>query len=1652
MFQYLLILIISSCTFSSTQESTKFNDHEPVHILAAIKFPVDNINPQDTFTQEIFKDIEFSFGAKGINLDSYQIEHIKKTYLYLIFLTKLEKVTNNTALQQNQTMFTALLKNTSDTLPLIPTAELLNSKEWLEVTIDREDIANSNMWQIFCKSMITDINAYLIIGIKLIHNCEKQEFNYIPHFETSYYNQDYVQIRNINAVVRIKIELEQQVQQRYLQICNDWKKFSQEKTKSISKLEAQINSFQKTTFYQKSHNMHNLMGTQSKLKANQKITHQDLLSASTIPSPLKEYVFGFFLLYELYGQLTSFMHEENLDQVLTICSSSNLYPNIFPYKPDDYVLISELLSGKNVLLDKQPNSVHPTIQTFKPEDLRDIKDWINPTRRPTDQYIKQKFPIQKSVVAQAFFSDLLSDVGHDISNGWSDIKHGVEKATDAVKDLAESVGYGIAGFTLNVFSDTDKGNVLMQESTQKLRRATHDLESSVDDFGSAIKDGIIAPVAELTGDIAGFITDDKKIGADIDTIVTSCDDALVNIAEQALNTAIVGAMYVYSLPAQVSNALIETMVAAVVSIWNQQAALNICHSILRSLVTTYMMVAQITTKDFHVIMSALGTFMNSITTLFNDLIREITVVVTTGGIGLITNIANAAGANITTFDYANKAADTAYNTLNQHRAIINQVVGVAIMIGADVLTGGAATAADAAMAAELETDAEVEAAEQAISDAENEVKEAKDAYENAPEDTKAAAKEKLNAAKNRLTKVKDENNPIIQSAKKAEKDGQGTGAKATKSTKLKPPSEDTGSIPLKQKISDKLDDALDYIKSKAKNFKNFFKGNTKAAEDAEAELNTQEGELRNMNKQHNKEESDLTTLKEKNPQDKEAIQAKEKEIKTTKEKIKTQEKDVKNTRQYARERKNIADETGKGKAVRYLKNAFSPIGMFMNIAFNFTSIIGGYNQDQKNLLQQKEQEKAIQDLWKANTESKLSTAHMDIASLDEIVEKQKASIGNQILGLSLSENYNFLNIEQLSQTIKQTLAMIYSIELHQDPNSELIPANIGTSWGFITNYLNLYPSEGFYATTAGRPNFPYSQEIAQAPKLLTQASKTKTKQWFNQRCTAIDALHKNGTKKEPNDPLSVTINLKFLYTLESELYAGIYMGGNYYDYLSQTYLAALLATTIDKLPEAYEKLNQEKEKYSFNLNLIDINETYLAKMIVLYKKSPTDPLSLGIYEHNLTSKEWILTQALTINMQLDQEHVYTIQATLNQDVLKVNLTVDDDPQTTISKTVSVTPIKNQRTYGIIASSAAIEWNQTDPTPEPQIATNIRKTPTLTLEVERNKKNKLIMQEAINQIFGGKSLTLISQHRARIFGQYIYASAQTDIVKIIPKSPVDLLIFATNTNGTITNLGKAPNSFKDSATNVLVSLITGHVFDSSWNYISTVQDIWKIYSQSDYGPFLTTLNNNITKQQKLAFSKLQYIHFKPFDLNAISLAALEDGVYLYTCNQTLTDASGKPFTDYVVLAPTITQQQSNISLGLAPTAPNATTMVSLITGNVYEKNSTLVANTLPIPIMTISSLDIATYLKQNLSNYGSIIFNQTQEYSTIKGQKQLPALNKNILPATSGASLQPNKNWFVSGETFHLKFNRPPLDFAHRQRDAAGAYPMQYNSTLKVAAK
>ena len=203
--------------FISMRAQTTLNNHEPLAALSVISMPIDSV--VDTFTKNVFAKIDATYGAKGIDLDAYQVNHLKKTYLYLIFLTKLAKVQQNPTYQMYKKDFADFLKDNQTSLPHFPTKSLLASKAWQSVVVTEQDLQNSVPWQLYCKTMIADIYVYFSTVLQVIHNVEKQTFNYIPHFETSFYNQDYTNLRTLNEMTRTRLVNKKYLQKRWLSQC-----------------------------------------------------------------------------------------------------------------------------------------------------------------------------------------------------------------------------------------------------------------------------------------------------------------------------------------------------------------------------------------------------------------------------------------------------------------------------------------------------------------------------------------------------------------------------------------------------------------------------------------------------------------------------------------------------------------------------------------------------------------------------------------------------------------------------------------------------------------------------------------------------------------------------------------------------------------------------------------------------------------------------------------------------------------------------------------------------------------------------------------------------------------------------------------------------------------------------------------------------------------------------------------------------------------------------------------------------------------------------------------------------------------------------------------------------------------------------------------
>lgn len=1753
---------------------TTLNDHDAIHVFAALKFPIAQIT--DSFTLNILKEIDNTFGATGMNLDALQITHIKNSYLYFIFLAKLHKVKHNKTYQNYKSDFAPFLNDNGKAHPHLPTSKLVQSPGWHNVTITHEDLINSPMWQLFCKSMICDSYAYFAIGLNIIDDLEKQEFNYVPHFETSYYNQDYTNLRTINGIVRTKIALEHNIKNHYTAQTIDWKDLPTTTSKAMPSaltIEQAVVIFRQSPFYQATHDLHTLMGTRTTINSGKPITNQQLLQAPQLQSPLKEYIFCYFMFYEMYGQITTAITQNNLAATLNFLTNSKLNPNIIPYTNKDFVLLNALMAVKSKAEGTHILSIHPSAKTFKPEDFRKKKDMLNPSRESNQSYMQRKFKKQPDVQAQglfSFFSHIGSDIKHDVSSAWSDVKSGVDAAGDAIADSAEAIGYGVAGMACKavffVPSVAALGEQFSNESQQDFISSANELQSSITDFTASIKDGIIAPLGEVTGDLVGFILQDQKIGSDISSVIDSTAGAIVQAAAQLSAYTITSAAFAVqeSEDAVEAYADVVTLVAAgAMAIFSQQGRDDFLqswhdslHDCVTALTSAYTVGMTITKANIAAAMQAMGAVINSITTLFIDLSREVTFLFMTLGDATIGGIVDAVtGQKYNPIAYGQAAEDHVTNKLEAHRQTINMVMGVVACIAADavvdVATAGVGTASDAEMDAMImgsaeaaaETGAEVgteaaseaasEAAQQAVSDAQDGVdaaeenlarattKAAKQAAKQALEQAKsqfakAVAKESSIAARIAERQAQDEAQEAVSDAAdevetatsnlaKAEAQGDEEAINAAKQTLNQAKEKLADATAKEAKIAanfvkrqalkdtadaikdeaktwtakalkaakEKIENAVDSLKSLPKNLAksvaNVLKSNSDLADEAAEEAGTKADALNAAKTSFEDAKTAFMKSLDDGAKDEIVAAAKEDFIQAAKN-LKEAQQENDEAEAFAKASEKIAKETKGGKALRYLKNGFKvfkPLGFIINFVFNFTMIISGYNQDEQNLLQQAQQAQSLRDLWQANTQMKLSTAQTSLANLEETSLKQQAAVGNSTLGLALYQNYTYSFINQYQQGILNALAPTYIMQLLPDSTTNLIPGNIGTQWGISSNYLDLYPSQGFYATTTGRTDFPFSQEIAQAPRITTQqGSKTVTdKQWFNQRCIAVDAVSATSMPKKPTDPLTVKIDLQFLYVLASEFHVGIYMGGHFHDYFSSAYLAKLLNTTPSNIQSAFQNLQTALEKQTattayLNPSVIDLNETFLAKMVVLYRDSATDSIKLGVYEH-MGSPDWLLQIDLPTAAQIDQQHTYSLQATLDKDSLTVSLFIDNNPTALIEKTVTVTPIPNQRMYGIISSGAAIQWNQLIPQARKLINSTARPAPSTPSEMQREKQAKIELANALQPTFGAIPLTPISK-QAILFGQYVYASTKTDLQKIDPKNPADFLIFATNTNGIITNIGKAPNSITDASTNVLISLISNHVFDLHGNVIKILPNIWTTYKTSIHGPFSPSLDSYITNQQTNMYKILSHVKFGDFILNIMSPTTLQAGTYIYSCAQTL-QANGSPTIDYLVCT-TLPTATTPPQLGLPPTASNAQALLSLVSGNLYTKTTIIKPKVIPT---SQNNYDVFSEFTKYLATG-----NVTQaDYTTIKAaqiayvQSQATQTTSKPTPAplkigTVGSIQSINTHQIASKQfLFHPSTQKtvsfgfhPKTNIAQGQRQAAGSVMFQFHAPVRKKSK
>jgi hypothetical protein len=331
--------------------------------------PADNLTPlNSTQIQQATSDIIFQkiptvsdyekildviYGPNGLRIAQDLLINIKKTYCYLEFLVKLDKVTHDKKYAQYQkTDFKDFMSKSSTGAALMPTETLVASAGWKAIKYASQDLLQSAAWQNFIKSMLCDMyDTYdeFIIDSYTMSDQIIDDIADNPNFEIDLSAQQ-IQLSYENIQLN-HLMLENQ-HYTYIDQCPDWKKLDQKK------LLIAMTEFKKTAFYDLTHN--------SPASKNPSTIQQQYTS---IASPTKEQIVSYYALLAIQTSVYNLMTLDNLPSFLKAASSTELKPNFFTYQESDFIYLYDHFAV-NILIDQN----NQDIEEEEKEETQNIED------------------------------------------------------------------------------------------------------------------------------------------------------------------------------------------------------------------------------------------------------------------------------------------------------------------------------------------------------------------------------------------------------------------------------------------------------------------------------------------------------------------------------------------------------------------------------------------------------------------------------------------------------------------------------------------------------------------------------------------------------------------------------------------------------------------------------------------------------------------------------------------------------------------------------------------------------------------------------------------------------------------------------------------------------------------------------------------------------------------------------------------------------------------------------------------------------------------------------------------------------------------------------------------------------------------------------
>jgi len=685
-------------------------------------------------------------------------------------------------------------------------------------------------------------------------------------------------------------------------------------------------------------------------------------------------------------------------------------------------------------------------------------------------------------------------------------------------------------------------------------------------------------------------------------------------------------------------------------------------------------------------------------------------------------------------------------------------------------------------------------------------------------------------------------------------------------------------------------------------------------------------------------------------------------------------------------------------------------GLGLTLAFGGMMIASGVQSDKEIADVKKEVQRYLDHftVWTGNQEVIGSTMQQNLT--DNIGAQLDAEIINKQLGLGFYENYFDGIKDRIECQVSMALGGYQNQIMQKDAKSGLVLGDVGSVYGYTTDWLNFNPSQGVALYEPSRKHF--AQEVAQLPSTFTVTEDGQQEEmsrfWF------LQSLSKD-IPWTSNQTTTFEIRFKPIYLLDN-YYVGLGIGGR------------PINTTVLKKD-----------------NLGDIDRYYLTKMLVFNKKSKQTTPSIGVYEHESTiAKDNWLTQTVSGPKTFTPGVWYHMRATLSPKDISVQVWEEGKSKPAATK-VAVTPLPATDDYNwadcppskaekpeaitsipvsIIYSGASIEFDIVTPSQKDNLKPTDYPPLKTATEMEREEGSHTSYQNVIAPTLGTIKLTAADPFEI-IKGHFIYKTSDTGIADYVVLANI-----GSDNEPSKNGIGVSIEN-KTTPPNAVMSLVSGNIMDKNKKILGTVANLLNVYVQQNKTSD-SFINQSLLSEIEAA--QKQYIkrQAQPFKLGIFTLAGNADAL---SKGQFVFKTTINKLTHYVLLAE-ISSNGDVTSFGLPydPANKKINGILSLVSFKAYSIKS-------PKPVRSLTKTILASYQASNGDLPESLLTSISTAQAAYNKAATETAPSQKTSPSSGAPSSNPNS--ISTNQGTHKPPKLPPpsnqsSSSLNQQQNQAGA--------------